>query len=503
MKIGKILIANRGEIAVRICKTCQELQIQTVSVYSDADAGATHTLCADESIYLGPSEPAKSYLSIEKLIRAAQATGCDAIHPGYGFLSENPDFSAACRANSIIFIGPTAEAMRLLGDKISAKCLAVQAGVPIVPGFFEPGATIRDLADAADKVGYPVMLKASAGGGGRGMRVVRSAAELEPLFQIASKEAANAFGNRSMMLEKLILSPRHVEVQIAGDHHGTISTLFERECTVQRRNQKMLEEAPAPAVESGLVDWWKIRKASIDLARAAQYTNLGTVEFVVDGLTGEFYFLEVNARIQVEHPVTELCTGVDLVAQQIRIAEGRPLSFSGPMLQGDRSAIQAHAIEVRILAENPDLNFQPSAGKILAWHFDERPGIRLDTGFKKGDQVSEFYDSMLAKVISRGETRHAAIEKLTRALEAFHILGISTNIGFLLEVLASPEFISGKMTTGFVEELIGRRKPAPIPDELSALIEYRVRDSGQASPDVRRSSTPAWNLTDNFRIGNL
>jgi acetyl/propionyl-CoA carboxylase alpha subunit len=500
MTIRKLLVANRGEIAVRIFRTCQELGIHTVAVYSDADKDSLHMETADESVYIGGSEPSESYLSQDKILAAANQTGADAIHPGYGFLSERADFAEACKSSGFVFVGPTPESMRRLGDKISAKSLAVEVGVPIVPGYFQSGASFEQLADAADHVGYPVMLKAAAGGGGRGMRAVFALSELEASYGLAVKEALSAFGNGEMMLEKLILNPRHVEVQIAADAFGKVACLFERECSLQRRNQKMVEEAPAPAVQDGTVDWLGLRDAAIAIAEKAEHRNLGTVEFIVDPSSGEFYFLEVNTRLQVEHPVTEACTGLDLVALQIRLAQGERLNLPVGFLNGDRKAIQGHAVEVRVLAEDPALSFRPSVGKIVHWSVQERPGVRVDTGFRAGSVISERYDSLLAKVIAHGSDRAAALAKLRLALEEFHILGVSTNIGFLLDLLADPSVVAGDIHTGTLATFIESWTPPPIPEEIAALTELGSEMKASPSLSRDRNNYSAWSLNDSFRV---
>lgn len=493
--IEKLLIANRGEIAVRIIRAARELGVRTVAVYSEADERSLHVAMADEAVPLGPPEPPLSYLDMEKIIVGAKATGADAIHPGYGFLSERAEFSERCEAEGLVFVGPPASAMRALGSKIDAKQLAVSADVPVTPGFFEPGATKEQLAKAAAQIGYPVLLKASAGGGGRGMRVVESEDDFKHAFDLASQEAVNAFGDGAMMVEKLIQRPRHVELQVLADAHGNVSVLFERECSLQRRHQKLVEEAPAPALAGRPDVWERMRSAAERLVRAAGYRNAGTLEFLFDDASGDFYFMEVNARLQVEHPVTEAVTGVDLVHQQLRIASGLPLALG----ELDRSRIRGHSIEARIVAEDPAHGFLPSTGRILAWAEPRSPGVRVDTGFGVGAEVTRFYDSLLAKVIVHAETRDAAIARMVHALQDFHILGVKTNIGYLLDVLAHADFQAGNVDTGFLGREFGEwENPADLPAELGALVARAQRSSSAAQADARPSTL--WDLADGFRV---
>ncbi|MFQ3587373.1 MAG: biotin carboxylase N-terminal domain-containing protein [Fimbriimonadaceae bacterium] len=502
--IQKLMVVNRGEIAVRVIRAAREMGIRTVAVFSDADADAMHTQLADEAAPLGPPEPAASYLNVEKILEAAARHGCDAVHPGYGFLSERPEFVEAVEAAGLTFVGPSAAAMRALGAKIDAKRLAVGAGVPVVPGYFEPGASAQDLKEAAEKIGYPVLLKASAGGGGRGMRVVSDPAQFDAELRTAQSEAEKAFGDGSMMVEKLVERPRHVEVQIIADSKGNVAPLFERECSIQRRHQKILEESGSPLMigpkaMKGL--WESMRDAAVALAKAAGYSNAGTVEFIVDEASGEFYFLEVNARLQVEHPVTEMVTGVDLVQWQLRVASGLKLQLPKPLMEGNRDALRGHAIEARVVAENPEKGFLPSAGRILAWAEPKLPGVRVDTGYGAGTEVPRYYDSMLAKVIAFGATRAEAIAKLKAALYDFHILGVDTNVAFLIEVLSHPEFLAGKFDTGFIGREYETWHPGDaIPVELGKILEFAAHDPSEHRGRLPRSGrTPAWGQTDGFR----
>ncbi|HSI72892.1 MAG TPA: biotin carboxylase N-terminal domain-containing protein [Fimbriimonas sp.] len=503
----KLLIANRGEIAVRVIRAAREMGIRTVAVYSDADREATHVKLADDSVHIGGSEPSASYLDMDAVLDAARATGADAIHPGYGFLSERAEFAEAVEAAGIKFVGPSADAMRKLGSKSDAKALAIQVGVPIVPGLFDPHATPEQLRRAADDIGYPVMLKASAGGGGRGMRAVHSADDFESELTIASDEALKGFGDGTMMVEKRIHHPRHIEVQIIADDYGNVAPLFERECSLQRRHQKLVEEAPAARP----IPWEAMREAAVKLIRAAGYRNAGTVEFMVDPATGEFYFLEVNARLQVEHPVTELVTGIDLVKWQLRVASGAAFQAASPssvppassrevmseaLLQGDRSALNGHALEVRIVAEDPARNFLPSVGKILAWAEPRIPGIRVDTGYGPDTEIPRFYDSLIAKVIAHGATRAEAIDKLRQALLDFHILGIQTNIAYLLDLLDHPAFRSGDFDTGFLGREFADWAPTPSPLELGIIAASATQ---QAHGEKDNAPQGAWALNDGFR----
>lgn len=500
--IRKLLVANRGEIAIRIFRAAKSMGIPTVAVFSEADERQAHVEFADEAVFIGDSEPSKSYLNMDAILEACQKTGANAVHPGYGFLSERAEFAEACVANEIIFIGPSAASMRALGSKIDAKNLAVSCNVPIAPGFFEPGATLEQLERAAQEIGYPILLKASAGGGGRGMRIVRDPADFAEEFQIASDEALKGFGDGAMMVEKLIEKPRHIEAQLHADHHGNIAVLFERECSIQRRHQKLIEEAPSPlfARDEFAHIWPKMREACVQLVKASGYSNAGTVEFMLDEASGDFYFLEVNARLQVEHPVTEQITGLDLAQWQLRIANGEALDLPENLMAGNRSAISGHSIEVRIVAEDPGANFMPSIGKILAWAEPKASMVRVDTGYRQGAEISRFYDSLAAKVIAHGETRLQAIQKLEIALRDFHILGVKTNIGYLLDVLAHPDFRAGNIDTGFLAREMGDWSPPAPPAELGSLVELAIGVSATSqsnSPD--ENSKPAWGTSDGFR----
>jgi len=494
----KILVANRGEIAIRVFKTAREMGVRTVAVYSEADKDALHPMMADEAVCIGESEPSKSYLDADKLIRAAKGAGAEAIHPGYGFLSERATFARACRDAEITFIGPSPEAMDRLGAKIDAKKLAVENAVPVTPGFFKAGASDAELKSAADEIGYPVMLKASAGGGGRGMRIVREPAEFDRELAMASEESLKAFGDGAMMVEKLIDRPRHIEVQVLADKHGNAACLFERECSLQRRHQKIVEEAPSPVMTDDL--WHRMREAALKLVAAAHYEGAGTVEFMVDAAKSEFYFLEVNARLQVEHPVTEAVTGLDLVEWQLRIAAGETLALPQALMDGDRKYLNGHAIEARLVAEDPATGFLPSAGSIFGWAGPSGPGIRFDTGYGPGREVSRYYDSLIGKVIVHAQNRESAVRKLLGALEDTHVLGVKTNVCYLLDVLSHSEFGAGEFDTGWLGRTFEDWKPSfEIPQGLFELVEAASSQStSNAGPE---HMVGAWDITDGFRIG--
>lgn len=441
--LRKILIANRGEIAVRIMRTCREMGIQTVAVYSEVDASAAHVLEADETVLLGESEPSKSYLNIERIIAAAKNTGSEAIHPGYGFLAENPEFAESCEASGITFIGPPSRILRDLGNKTLARRIMESADVPVIPGMLEATTDPSLLSQEAERMGYPVMVKAVAGGGGKGIRVIQNRETMEEACMSAMSEAEKAFGDGSLYLEKHLEAPRHVEFQILADHHGNIVHLFERECSIQRRHQKIIEETPSPAMTPSLRN--AMGKAAVSAARASGYVNAGTIEFMLDR-SGQFYFLEVNTRLQVEHPVTEMTTGIDLVRQQLEIASGSPLALT----QEDITQ-RGHAIECRIYAEDPEANFYPSPGPVLLHREPTGPGIRNDSGIYEGFEVPIEYDPILSKLITMAATREAARERMIRALESYVILGIRTIIPFLIDILRSPEFAKGNTYTDFID----------------------------------------------------
>jgi acetyl-CoA carboxylase biotin carboxylase subunit len=440
----KVLVANRGEIALRVVRACQELGVAAVAVYSDADESALHVRHADEAVRIGPPPAGKSYLNVEALIDAAKETGAEAVHPGYGFLAENAAFAAACREAGLTFVGPSAEVIEKLGNKSAARRLAREAKVPVVPGS-DDASSADEAAQTAGGIGYPIMVKAAAGGGGRGIRVAEDEDELRKAVQVASREAEAAFGDGTLYLEKLLVAPRHVEVQVMGDHEGNVIHLYERECSMQRRRQKVLEEAPSPGISSGVRE--KMAEAAVRLAREAGYANAGTVEFLVEDEV--FYFIEMNTRIQVEHPVTEMLTGVDLVKEQIRIAAGDPLSLA----QEDVPMV-GHAMEFRINAEDPDQDFMPSPGEISRLEVPGGPGVRVDSAIYQGYQIPPFYDSLVGKLIVWALTREEAISRARRALREYRLEGIKTTIPLHLRLLKREAFRSGEYHTGYLEELL-------------------------------------------------
>ncbi|MBA3890795.1 MAG: acetyl-CoA carboxylase biotin carboxylase subunit [Gemmatimonadaceae bacterium] len=438
----KVLIANRGEIALRVIRACRELGIETVAVYSEADRESLHVRFADDDVCIGPAPARDSYLRIPRLIAAAEITGADAIHPGYGFLAENAEFAETCAASNITFIGPTADQIRVMGDKAAARKQMIAVGVPVVPGTPGPVEDVDEALEFARKVGFPVIIKAAAGGGGKGMRVSQSEDDFARAFQLARSEALSAFGNGDVYVEKYLAHPRHIEFQILGDQHGNVIHLGERDCSVQRRHQKLIEESPSPAMTPELRK--RMGDAAVAGAKSIDYVGAGTIEMLLDE-DGSFYFMEMNTRIQVEHPVTEMITGIDLVKEQIRAAAGEPLSVSElPPLRG-------HVIEVRVNAEDPARNFQPSPGKITTFHPPGGPGVRIDTHVYAGYTVPPYYDSLLAKLICQGRTRDEAIARLRIALDSFIIEGVTTTIPFLGRVMQNPRFISGNFDTKFLE----------------------------------------------------
>ncbi|QNX60175.1 acetyl/propionyl/methylcrotonyl-CoA carboxylase subunit alpha [Acinetobacter seifertii] len=444
MKFLKVLIANRGEIAVRVMQTAKAMGYQTVAVYSDADRNARHVQEADEAVYIGASKVSESYLSIGKIIDACKKTGADAVHPGYGFLSENTDFAQACIDNQITFIGPTASAIELMGSKRLSKIAMIEAGVPCVPGYEGDRQDLEYLAAQAEQIGFPIMVKASAGGGGRGMRLVQQSSELVEALQTARSEAENAFGSGELILEKAVIAPRHVEIQVFGDTHGNYVYLFERDCSIQRRHQKVVEEAPCPVMTPALRQ--QMGEAAVAAAKACAYVGAGTVEFLLDA-SGAFYFLEMNTRLQVEHPVTELITGLDLVEWQLRVANGEQLP-----LQQHELMLNGHAIEVRLYAEDPRQDFLPQTGKVLRWQPATLPNVRIDHGMLATDEVSPFYDPMVAKVIAYGKTREDAIRLLARVVDDCVLLGVNSNKQFLVNLLRHPVVGAGDTNTAFIQQ---------------------------------------------------
>jgi len=440
----KILIANRGEIAIRIMRSAKEMGIKTVAVFSDADRNALHVRYADEAVNIGPAPSNQSYLVIEKIIDACKQTGADAVHPGYGFLSENSAFAQAVDDAGMIFIGPSAEAMRIMGNKLSAKAAALAYNVPMVPGTKEAITDIGEAKGQAVTIGFPVLIKAAAGGGGKGMRIVHQEADFEEQMNLAISEATSAFGDGSVFIERYVSSPRHVEIQVLGDNYGNIIHLFERECSVQRRHQKVIEEAPSSILTEELRA--RMGKCAVDVARSCNYTNAGTVEFILDENL-DFFFLEMNTRLQVEHPVTEMITGVDLVKEQIKIARGEALS----LIQTDLK-ITGHAIELRVYAEDPKNNFLPDIGLLQTYSVPKGPGVRVDDGFEEGMEIPIYYDPMIAKLITYGKDRNEAIERMKRAISEYQITGIETTLAFGDFVMNHKAFVSGNFDTHFVEK---------------------------------------------------
>jgi 3-methylcrotonyl-CoA carboxylase alpha subunit len=475
--IKRLLIANRGEIAVRIIRACRELGVESIAVYSAVDAAAPHVLAADRAIAIGAAPASESYLSIPRVMEAALSTAADAVHPGYGFLSENARFAEACAAAGLIFVGPPAEALARMGSKIEARRLVAAAGVPVVPGETPADQSDQGLEAAVTRVGLPALIKASAGGGGKGMRRVRAAGETKEAIQAARREADAAFGDGTLYVEKLIDEPRHVEVQVFADSRGQVVHLFERECSVQRRHQKVIEESPSPGLTPELRA--RITAAAIAATRAVEYRNAGTIEFLVDGAS--FYFLEMNTRLQVEHPVTEQVTGLDLVRAQLLVASGEPLPWTQAQI-----AQRGHAIEARVYAEDPAQGFLPQAGHLSVYRAPHLPGVRVDSGVVEGSEISVYYDPMMAKVIATAESRPLAINRLVAALREFHIEGVRTNVPFLIRILELPAFRDGKIDTGFLD-----REGGTLAENLP-VIDVRSHEPRATSPESRATSYDPW-----------
>ncbi|WP_327569000.1 acetyl/propionyl/methylcrotonyl-CoA carboxylase subunit alpha [Bradyrhizobium sp.] len=488
-----LLIANRGEIACRVIRTARAMGLRTVAVYSEADRAALHVAMADEAVLLGPARARDSYLNIERVIDAANKSGAEAVHPGYGFLSENAEFAQACADAKLVFVGPTAAMMTAMGSKSGSKMLMEKAGVPLVPGFHGEAQDEKTLADAADKIGFPVLVKASAGGGGRGMRIVRSAGELAAAIVSAKREAKAAFGDDRMLIEKYLDNPRHIEVQVIGDSHGNLLSLFERECTLQRRHQKVIEEAPSPTLNATQRD--AVCAAARKAAGAVNYVGAGTIEFVSNGK--DVFFIEMNTRLQVEHPVTELITGIDLVEWQLRVAFGEKLP-----LNQEEIRLNGHAVEARVYAENPHKNFMPSVGKIRTWRTPEQTdGLRIDAGYREGDAVSPHYDAMLAKVIAWAPTRDAAIDRLHRGLEETDVRGVVTNIPFLSALVTHPKVRANAIDTGFIERELKNLTPEASPPgnlELCAAVAAILREEQKAA---RAEAQSPWRISGWMPVG--
>ncbi len=491
----KILIANRGEIAVRIIATCREMGIRTVAVYSEADRDALHCIEADEALCLGPAEPSESYLNIGRIMDAAKQSGAKAIHPGYGFLAENPLFAERCEQEGVIFIGPPIRVIRELGDKTVARRIMIGSDVPVIPGMMEPQADPDILAREAEKIGYPVIIKAAGGGGGKGMRIVRAPDAFREAALSASSEARSAFGNGDIYLEKYFEKARHVEFQILADRHGNVIHLLERECSIQRRHQKIIEETPSPALTPALRE--AMGKAAVAAAKAAGYVNAGTVEFLLDE-AGKFYFLEVNTRLQVEHPITEMVTGIDLVRQQIRIAAGEPLGISQADIVG-----RGHAIECRIYAEDPLNAFLPSPGRIHFVKEPRGPGIRNDSGIQSGSFVPLEYDPILAKLITHAASREECIQRMIRALKSYAILGVLTPIPFLVDVISAEAFRNGDTFTDFIDRHFSAWSPSLADIDLVGLAYVADQlAGGSVKKNVTETETDAsspWATLGHFR----
>lgn len=487
----RVLVANRGEIAVRVIRTLKRLGIHAIAVHSDADAGAPHVALADEAVRIGPAAASESYLDPARIVRAALDTGAQAIHPGYGFLSENAAFGRACADAGIVFVGPGELALEVMGDKIRAKRHVADSGVPVVPGVSEPDATDDELLDAAPLIGFPLLVKPSAGGGGKGMQVARDQRELEHALPAARRVARAAFGDDTLLLERFIDTPRHIEVQVLADAHGNVIHLGERECSLQRRHQKVVEEAPSPLLDAATRE--RIGRAACDAARSVQYLGAGTVEFLVsDAAPDEFFFIEMNTRLQVEHPVTELVTGVDLVEQQLRIAAGEPLAIA----QSD-VRLTGHAIEARVYAESPERGFLPSTGEVLAWRAPAGEGVRVDAGIREGQRVTADYDPMIAKVIAFGADRDEALDRLDAALADTVLLGVESNVAFLRTLLAHPDVRAGHLDTGLIDRLPEPEATDAAADPLAVVARAaRERDARAAA-----ASGHAWQRERGWRIG--
>ncbi len=490
MTFQTVLVANRGEIAVRVIRTLRSMGIRSVAVYSDADAGARHVAEADVAVRIGPAPARDSYLNIDAVVEAARRTGAQAVHPGYGFLSENSEFAAALDAAGVTFIGPPTAAIKTMGDKIAAKAAVAEFGVPVVPGIARPGLTDDELVDGAGEIGYPVLVKPSAGGGGKGMRVVHEPAELPGALTSARRESAAAFGDDTLFLERYVLQPRHIEVQVLADRYGNVVHFGERECSLQRRHQKVIEEAPSPLLDDATRA--RIGAAACDTARSVDYTGAGTVEFIVSAdRPDEFFFLEMNTRLQVEHPVTEMVTGTDLVEWQVRIAAGEKL----PVTQ-DEIALHGHAIEARVYAEDPARGFLPTGGAVLDVVEPEMPGVRVDSGLVAGMDIGSEYDPMLAKVIAHGPDRDSALRLLDRALAGSAVLGVVTNVEFLRFLLADPDVVAGRLDTGLLDRRVGDFTAAPpTDDQLIAAATYRwLTEWADATDDL-------WTQPSGWRVG--
>ncbi|MCC2544894.1 acetyl-CoA carboxylase biotin carboxylase subunit [Hymenobacter sp. BT175] len=485
-QIKKLLVANRGEIALRVLRSAKEMGIQTVAIYSTADRNALHVRYADEAVCVGGPQSSESYLRGDAILEACRRLGVDAIHPGYGFLSENAEFARLVTEAGLIFVGPSPEAMNIMGDKLSAKQAVKAYNIPLVPGTDEAISDVEEAKRIAAEVGFPILIKASAGGGGKGMRIVNSAAEFEEQMQLAINEATSAFGDGSVFIEKFVTGPRHIEIQVLGDEHGNIVHLFERECSIQRRHQKVIEEAPSSVLTPELRA--RMGQCAVDVARACDYTGAGTVEFLLDEQRN-FYFLEMNTRLQVEHPVTEQITGLDLVKEQIRVAQGLPLPFSQQDL-----TITGHALELRVYAEDPQNNFLPDIGTLTTYVRPQGPGVRVDDGFEQGMDIPIYYDPMIAKLVTFGKDRQEAIERMLRAIDEYQITGIQTTLGFGRYVLQHPAFVSGDFDTNFIRDhfsptaIADAAPQGPTTEKLAAVLTAMLLTEKKPAPATAADS---------------
>jgi acetyl-CoA carboxylase biotin carboxylase subunit len=491
--LKKLLIANRGEIALRIMRSAREMGIKTVAVFSEADRMSPHVQYADEAICIGPPPSAESYLNFDKIIGACRASGASAIHPGYGFLSENPAFAKAVKSANLTLIGPSSASMEIMGSKLAAKDAVKKYKIPMVPGTDHAITDFKEARKIAEEVGFPVLIKASAGGGGKGMRIVHNASQFEELMKMAVNEATSSFGDGSVFIEKYVASPRHIEIQVLGDNHGNIVHLFERECSIQRRHQKVVEEAPSSVLTPELRN--EMGKCAVLVAKACDYTGAGTVEFLLDE-NMKFYFLEMNTRLQVEHPVTELITGLDLVKEQIKIAMGMPLSFKQEDLK-----ITGHAVEIRVYAEDPENNFLPDIGKFSGYKTPKGPGVRLDDGFEEGMEIPIYYDPMISKLITYGSNRSEAIDRMIRAIDEYHITGVATTLPFCRFVMQHPAFVSGNFNTHFVSDYFKPGIPQEFNDgeeKIAALfaagMQRSTGNNHEAPPDNTSKKISGWKM---------
>ncbi|MBK7430087.1 MAG: acetyl-CoA carboxylase biotin carboxylase subunit [Bacteroidetes bacterium] len=491
----KILIANRGEIAIRVMRSAREMGIKTVAVFSEADRNSLHVRYADEAVLIGPPPSSQSYLVMENIIKAAKDTGADAIHPGYGFLSENAAFADLVVASGLIFIGPTGDSMRMMGSKLAAKATAESHNIPLVPGTAKAIEDINEAKLIAEKIGFPILIKASAGGGGKGMRIVKNKEEFEQQMKLAVSEAISSFGDGAVFIERYVASPRHIEIQVLGDTHGNVVHLFERECSIQRRHQKVVEEAPSSVLTEKIRE--EMGKCAVMVAKACKYVGAGTVEFLLDE-NKNFYFLEMNTRLQVEHPVTEYITGLDLVKEQIKIARGEKLSFKQSDLK-----IQGHAMEIRVYAEDPENNFLPDIGTLQTYKAPQGPGVRCDDAFEEGMEIPIYYDPMIAKLITYGKDRKESIDRMIRAIEDYQISGVKTTLTFCHFVMQHEAFVSGNFDTHFVQKYFtpgSSKKSSEIEMKIAALLAVKTLQKGIKSKTGNNSSTSSVSLWKQNRL---